>query len=35
MENPSIADDLLVPLVVDVSHSPVSWKDKRPGPPLP
>ncbi len=35
MENPSIADDLLVPLVVDVSHSPVSWKDKRPGaPPL-
>jgi DNA polymerase-1 len=31
MENPSIADDLLVPLVVDVSHSPTSWKDKRSG----
>ncbi len=33
MERPSIAPTLLVPLVADVSHSPSSWKDKRPGMP--
>jgi DNA polymerase-1 len=33
MENPSIADRLLVPLVVDVSHSSKNWKEKQSGVP--
>ena len=35
MENPSIADQLRVPLVADVSHSEASWKDKQKGVPVP
>ncbi len=31
MEHPSIAADLRVPLVVDVSHSTTNWKDKQKG----
>ena len=31
MENPSIGDQLRVPLVAEVSHSMTSWKDKQKG----
>ena len=34
MEQPAIANELLVPLVAEVTHSATNWKDKRKGLPV-